>query len=62
MRIGILGLGRIGVFHAETLAGLGAVESGPPRRRGPRGPPPNGSGPASPTPPRRCWPPGWTGW
>ncbi|MEU1056720.1 Gfo/Idh/MocA family oxidoreductase [Streptomyces sp. NPDC005876] len=27
MRIGILGLGRIGVFHAETLAGLGAVES-----------------------------------
>ncbi|MEU2223533.1 Gfo/Idh/MocA family oxidoreductase [Streptomyces sp. NPDC018347] len=27
MRIGILGLGRIGAFHAETLAGLGAVES-----------------------------------
>ncbi|CAM5620052.1 Inositol 2-dehydrogenase/D-chiro-inositol 3-dehydrogenase [Streptomyces fumanus] len=27
MRIGILGLGRIGVFHAETLAGLGAVEA-----------------------------------
>ncbi|GAA0664412.1 Gfo/Idh/MocA family oxidoreductase [Streptomyces thermospinosisporus] len=27
MRIGILGLGRIGAFHAETLHGLGAVES-----------------------------------
>ncbi|MEV5321360.1 Gfo/Idh/MocA family oxidoreductase [Streptomyces sp. NPDC052687] len=27
MRIGILGLGRIGAFHAETLAGLDAVES-----------------------------------
>ncbi|MBV7694450.1 Gfo/Idh/MocA family oxidoreductase [Streptomyces sp. TRM70350] len=27
MRIGILGLGRIGAFHAETLCGLDAVES-----------------------------------
>ncbi|MFG2602840.1 Gfo/Idh/MocA family oxidoreductase [Streptomyces sp. NPDC048514] len=27
MRIGILGLGRIGAFHAETLTGLDAVES-----------------------------------
>ncbi|MGC2999200.1 Gfo/Idh/MocA family protein [Streptomyces sp. G35A] len=27
MRIGILGLGRIGAFHAETLSGLAAVES-----------------------------------
>ncbi|MEU7057451.1 Gfo/Idh/MocA family oxidoreductase [Streptomyces sp. NPDC046197] len=27
MRIGILGLGRIGAFHAETLFGLDAVES-----------------------------------
>ncbi|MEU3830437.1 Gfo/Idh/MocA family oxidoreductase [Streptomyces sp. NPDC029080] len=27
MRIGILGLGRIGAFHAETLHGLDAVES-----------------------------------
>lgn len=27
MRIGILGLGRIGSFHAETLAGIDAVES-----------------------------------
>ncbi|MFI9155024.1 Gfo/Idh/MocA family oxidoreductase [Streptomyces sp. NPDC053367] len=27
MRIGILGLGRIGVFHAETLRGLDAVDS-----------------------------------
>jgi myo-inositol 2-dehydrogenase/D-chiro-inositol 1-dehydrogenase len=27
MRIGILGLGRIGAFHAETLAGLDAVTS-----------------------------------
>ncbi|MGY0071185.1 Gfo/Idh/MocA family protein [Streptomyces sp. QTS137] len=27
MRIGILGLGRIGAFHAETLFGLGSVES-----------------------------------
>ncbi|MFI0133463.1 Gfo/Idh/MocA family oxidoreductase [Streptomyces sp. NPDC017248] len=27
MRIGILGLGRIGAFHAETLAGLAVVES-----------------------------------
>lgn len=27
MRIGILGLGRIGTFHAETLFGLDAVES-----------------------------------
>ncbi|MFE9775338.1 Gfo/Idh/MocA family oxidoreductase [Streptomyces sp. NPDC005931] len=27
MRIGILGLGRIGAFHAETLHGLAAVES-----------------------------------
>lgn len=27
MRIGILGLGRIGAFHAETLAGLDAVDS-----------------------------------
>ncbi|KFG72472.1 Gfo/Idh/MocA family protein [Streptomyces mutabilis] len=27
MRIGILGLGRIGVFHAETLASLDAVDS-----------------------------------
>ncbi|MET7903530.1 Gfo/Idh/MocA family oxidoreductase [Streptomyces sp. NPDC005355] len=27
MRIGIMGLGRIGAFHAETLAGLEAVES-----------------------------------
>ncbi|MFC3572139.1 Gfo/Idh/MocA family oxidoreductase [Streptomyces yaanensis] len=27
MRIGILGLGRIGAFHAATLAGLDAVES-----------------------------------
>ncbi|MFC5655690.1 Gfo/Idh/MocA family protein [Streptomyces nogalater] len=27
MRIGILGLGRIGSFHAETLCGLDAVES-----------------------------------
>ncbi|HEY6498443.1 MAG TPA: Gfo/Idh/MocA family oxidoreductase [Streptosporangiaceae bacterium] len=26
MRIGLLGLGRIGAFHAETLAGLPAVE------------------------------------
>ena len=26
MRIGILGLGRIGAFHAETLAGLDVVE------------------------------------
>ncbi|WP_042171632.1 Gfo/Idh/MocA family oxidoreductase [Streptomyces sp. NBRC 110035] len=27
MRIGILGLGRIGAFHAETLSGLDSVES-----------------------------------
>ncbi|MGW4006824.1 Gfo/Idh/MocA family protein, partial [Streptomyces nigra] len=27
MRIGILGLGRIGAFHAETLAGLDVVDS-----------------------------------
>ncbi|MER6674028.1 Gfo/Idh/MocA family oxidoreductase [Streptomyces sp. NPDC000983] len=27
MRIGILGLGRIGAFHAETLSGLDAVDS-----------------------------------
>src|SRR3954469_9128358 len=27
MRIGILGLGRIGAFHAETLSGLDVVES-----------------------------------
>lgn len=27
MRIGILGLGRIGAFHAATLAGLEAVDS-----------------------------------
>jgi myo-inositol 2-dehydrogenase/D-chiro-inositol 1-dehydrogenase len=27
MRIGIMGLGRIGAFHAETLAGLAGVES-----------------------------------
>ncbi|MEU3144836.1 MULTISPECIES: Gfo/Idh/MocA family oxidoreductase [unclassified Streptomyces] len=27
MRIGILGLGRIGAFHAETLSGLASVES-----------------------------------
>ncbi|MEW2622387.1 Gfo/Idh/MocA family oxidoreductase [Streptomyces sp. NPDC048106] len=27
MRIGILGLGRVGAFHAETLSGLPAVES-----------------------------------
>lgn len=27
MRLGILGLGRIGAFHAETLAGLDTVES-----------------------------------
>ncbi|MFI9822103.1 Gfo/Idh/MocA family oxidoreductase [Streptomyces sp. NPDC052013] len=27
MRIGILGLGRIGAFHAETLFGLGVVDS-----------------------------------
>ncbi|MYR43702.1 Gfo/Idh/MocA family oxidoreductase, partial [Streptomyces sp. SID5910] len=27
MRIGILGLGRIGAFHAETLSGLDAVGS-----------------------------------
>lgn len=27
MRIGIMGLGRIGAFHAETLAGLQAVDS-----------------------------------
>ncbi|WP_086860759.1 Gfo/Idh/MocA family protein [Streptomyces milbemycinicus] len=27
MRIGIMGLGRIGAFHAETLAGLDAVDS-----------------------------------
>ncbi len=26
MRLGLLGLGRIGTFHAETLAGLPAVE------------------------------------
>lgn len=27
LRIGIMGLGRIGAFHAETLAGLGSVDS-----------------------------------
>jgi len=27
MRIGLMGLGRIGAFHAETLAGLDAVDS-----------------------------------
>ncbi|MET7975331.1 hypothetical protein ACFVYV_47530 [Streptomyces mirabilis] len=27
MRIGIMGLGRIGAFHAETLAGLDGVDS-----------------------------------
>ncbi|MFE2136688.1 hypothetical protein ACFW9X_26455, partial [Streptomyces sp. NPDC059466] len=27
MRIGILGLGRIGAFHTATLAGLDAVDS-----------------------------------
>lgn len=27
MRIGILGLGRIGALHAQTLSGLGAVDS-----------------------------------
>lgn len=27
MRIGIMGLGRIGSFHAETLAGLDGVDS-----------------------------------
>ncbi|MFF5306258.1 Gfo/Idh/MocA family oxidoreductase [Streptomyces sp. NPDC013161] len=27
MRIGIMGLGRIGAFHTETLAGLGVVDS-----------------------------------
>ncbi|MFC9950297.1 hypothetical protein ACFVIN_07130, partial [Streptomyces prasinus] len=45
MRIGILGLGRIGAFHAETLSGLDTVESrgvagpgsGPPPGAGPRG-------------------------
>ena len=26
MRLGLLGLGRIGAFHAETLAGLPTVE------------------------------------
>ena len=26
MRIGLLGLGRIGSFHAETLSGLPAIE------------------------------------
>ena len=26
MRLGLLGLGRIGAFHAETLASLPAVE------------------------------------
>jgi len=26
MRLGLLGLGRIGAFHAETLTGLPAVE------------------------------------
>ncbi len=26
MRIGIMGLGRIGAFHAETLSGLDAVD------------------------------------
>jgi len=29
MRLGLLGLGRIGAFHAETLAGLPAVEEHP---------------------------------
>ena len=27
MRLGLLGLGRIGAFHAETLTSLPAVES-----------------------------------
>jgi myo-inositol 2-dehydrogenase/D-chiro-inositol 1-dehydrogenase len=27
MRLGLIGLGRIGAFHADTLAGLGAVDS-----------------------------------
>ncbi|MGW7787386.1 dehydrogenase, partial [Streptomyces tricolor] len=42
MRIGILGLGRIGAFHAETLSGLDAGEERGVRR------PQQGRAPAAP--------------
>jgi hypothetical protein len=28
MRLGLIGMGRIGAFHADTLTSLGAVEAG----------------------------------
>jgi hypothetical protein len=34
MRLGLLGLGRIGSFHAETLSHLAAVDTGCVRRGG----------------------------
>jgi myo-inositol 2-dehydrogenase/D-chiro-inositol 1-dehydrogenase len=56
MRLGLLGLGRIGAFHAETLAGLPAVEeleSATRSRHWPNGLP-DRSARGSPEAPGRC--------
>lgn len=64
MRIGIMGLGRIGAFHAETLAGLEAVDSlvvtDPVAAAASSAA--ERFGATAVDSPTRCWPPAWTEW
>ncbi len=64
MRIGILGLGRIGAFHAETLSGLDAVESlvvSDPFADAAKAAAERFGAQVADSP-RPCWRPGWTAW
>lgn len=64
MRIGILGLGRIGAFHAETLFGLDAVESlvfADPFADAAKAAAERFGAQVADSP-GRCWPRGWTPW
>ncbi len=62
--LAVIGLGRIGAFHAETLSGLAGVDELVVTDERPESRPmwPNGSAPERCPTRRRRWPPGSTAW
>ena len=64
MRIGLIGVGRIGAFHARNLTALPVVEELVISDAVPRSPTPSdmrSAPPRWPSPPT-CWRPAWTVW